>query len=129
SIELELTENILIDKSTDIIDTLNELKEMGIKVSIDDFGTGYSCLSYLKELPIDTIKIDKEFIKDLITNQPNQALVKAIIALAKNLSLHLIAEGIENKYQLNFLKKLGCHYGQGYYFSHPMPPEKCMQFL
>ncbi|HHT9965374.1 TPA: EAL domain-containing protein, partial [Legionella pneumophila] len=92
-------------------------------------GTGYSCLSYLKELPIDIIKIDKEFIKDLITNQPNQALVKAIIAMAKNLGLHLIAEGIENKYQLEILQNLGCHYGQGYYFYHPMPPDKCMQFL
>ncbi|HBD7467933.1 TPA: EAL domain-containing protein [Legionella pneumophila] len=129
SIELELTESILIDKSSGIIDTLNELKEIGIKISIDDFGTGYSCLSYLKELPIDIIKIDKEFIKDLITNQPNEALVKAIIAMAKNLGLHLIAEGIENKYQLEILQNLGCHYGQGYYFYHPMPPEKCTQFL
>ncbi|HAZ7574693.1 EAL domain-containing protein [Legionella sp. PATHC032] len=129
SIELELTENILIDKSTDIIDTLNELKEMGIQISIDDFGTGYSCLSYLKDLPIDILKIDQSFVKDLKNNQSNQTLIKAIIAMAKKFNLSLIAEGIENQYQLEFLKKLGCHYGQGYYFSHPKPTENCMQFL
>ncbi|MCK1869469.1 bifunctional diguanylate cyclase/phosphodiesterase [Legionella pneumophila] len=129
SIELELTENILIDKSTDIIDTLSKLKEMGIQISIDDFGTGYSCLSYLKDLPIDILKIDQTFVKDLKNNQSNQTLIKAIIAMAKKFNLSLIAEGIENQYQLEFLKKLGCHYGQGYYFSHPKPTEKCMQFL
>ncbi|HGF0845112.1 TPA: EAL domain-containing protein, partial [Legionella pneumophila] len=122
-------ENILIDKSTDIIDTLSKLKEMGIQISIDDFGTGYSCLSYLKDLPIDILKIDQTFVKDLKNNQSNQTLIKAIIAMAKKFNLSLIAEGIENQYQLEFLKKLGCHYGQGYYFSHPKPTEKCMQFL
>ncbi|MFO2970175.1 EAL domain-containing protein [Legionella pneumophila serogroup 10] len=129
SIELELTENILIDKSTDIIDTLNELKELGIQISIDDFGTGYSCLSYLKDLPIDTLKIDQIFVKDLKNNQSNQTLIKAIIAMAKTFNLSLIAEGIQNKHELVFLQKLGCHYGQGYYFSHPMPPEKCTLLL
>ncbi|HEO1338515.1 TPA: EAL domain-containing protein, partial [Legionella pneumophila] len=129
SIELELTENILIDKSADIIDTLNELKELGIQISIDDFGTGYSCLSYLKDLPIDTLKIDQIFVKDLKNNQSNQTLIKAIIAMAKTFNLSLIAEGIQNKHELVFLQKLGCHYGQGYYFSHPMPPEKCTLLL
>ncbi|HAT8146832.1 TPA: EAL domain-containing protein, partial [Legionella pneumophila] len=95
----------------------------------DDFGTGYSCLSYLKDLPIDTLKIDQIFVKDLKNNQSNQTLIKAIIAMAKTFNLSLIAEGIQNKHELVFLQKLGCHYGQGYYFSHPMPPEKCTLLL
>ncbi|HDS3847737.1 EAL domain-containing protein [Legionella pneumophila] len=128
-IELELTENVLVDKSADIIDILSELKEMGIQISIDDFGTGYSCLSYLKDLPINVLKIDQIFVKDLKNNQSNQTLIKAIIAMAKNFNLSLIAEGIQNKHELVFLQNLGCHYGQGYYFYHPMPPEKCTQFL
>ncbi|HHT9780748.1 TPA: EAL domain-containing protein [Legionella pneumophila] len=128
-IELELTENILIDKSADIIDILCELKGMGIQISIDDFGTGYSCLSYLKDLPINVLKIDQIFVKDLKNNQSNQTLIKAIIAMAKSFNLSLIAEGIQNKHELVFLQNLGCHYGQGYYFYHPMPPEKCMQLL
>ncbi len=128
-IELELTENILIDKSADIIDILCELKGMGIQISIDDFGTGYSCLSYLKDLPINVLKIDQIFVKDLKNNQSNQTLIKAIIAMAKSFNLSLIAEGIQNKHELVFLQNLGCHYGQGYYFYHPMPPEKCTQLL
>lgn len=128
-IELELTENILIDKSADIIDILSELKGMGIQISIDDFGTGYSCLSYLKDLPINVLKIDQIFVKDLKNNQSNQTLIKAIIAMAKSFNLSLIAEGIQNKHELVFLQNLGCHYGQGYYFYHPMPPEKCTQLL
>ncbi|HHI9925142.1 TPA: EAL domain-containing protein, partial [Legionella pneumophila] len=104
-------------------------KGMGIQISIDDFGTGYSCLSYLKDLPINVLKIDQIFVKDLKNNQSNQTLIKAIIAMAKSFNLSLIAEGIQNKHELVFLQNLGCHYGQGYYFYHPMPPEKCTQLL
>ena len=103
---------------------LNKLKSLGIGISIDDFGTGYSSLNYLKNFPIDYIKIDKSFISELM-NDPNDAIiVKAIITLAHNLHKEVIAEGVETKEQLDFLTKHQCDITQGYFFSKPLPIEE-----
>ena len=128
-LELELTESVII-KDVDItINILNEMKEMGIHLSIDDFGTGYSSLNYLKRLPITTLKIDRSFINDIEDDPDGSAIVKAIIAMAQNLKLKTIAEGVETKEQLKFLCTYGCDEIQGYYFSKPLPFEDICQML
>ena len=121
-LELEMTESIMqnIEQLTVV---LNELKNIGIKLSLDDFGTGYSSLSVLKHLPIDTLKIDKSFVDDIIIDLNAAPIVKTIIAMAGNLKLNVIAEGVENKEQVDFLKQNKCNVGQGYFFSRPLPAE------
>ncbi|WP_156507752.1 EAL domain-containing protein, partial [Halioglobus sp. HI00S01] len=104
------------------IKKLSELKELGLEVAVDDFGTGYSSLSYLKRFPIDTLKIDQSFVADLDTTD-GAAIVDAIIALSNTLNLRVIAEGIEQKDQLDYLVAKGCHLLQGYYFARPLYPE------
>lgn len=121
TIELELTESILMSNASGAIDTLNKLHEAGIKLSIDDFGTGYSSLSYLKRFPISSLKIDQSFVRDLSTNQGDEAIVAAIIALGHSLGLKVIAEGVETVAQLALLRKKGCNEMQGYLFSRPVP--------
>lgn len=121
-IELEITESSLENPDeTQLI--LEKLKSLGVYVSVDDFGTGYSSLSYLKKYPIDIIKIDQSFIADLNKDKRNEAIVKAIIALSHNLGLDVIAEGIEEKSQENFLKKYQCQKGQGFLYNKPLPVE------
>ncbi len=120
SIELEFTENMLIKQSRKSQLVLQELEEMGIKLSIDDFGTGYSSLNYLKTLPIHTLKIDKSFITDTPDCDGDCAIAKSIISLAHNLDLEVIAEGVETIEQLEFLKRNGCSIIQGFYFSEPL---------
>ncbi len=122
-LELELTESYLMRKPEDSIKTLNALKELGITLSIDDFGTGYSSLSYLKRLPIDILKIDQSFVQDVTSNPDDVELVLAITTLAHNLRLKVIAEGVETKEQLDFLKSIKCDEWQGYFFSKPVNPE------
>ncbi|NOQ80874.1 MAG: EAL domain-containing protein [Gammaproteobacteria bacterium] len=119
-LELELTESALMTNTQESIDKLIHLKSLGIKLSIDDFGTGYSSMSYLKQLPIDTLKIDKSFIDGIPDDQNNTAITKAIIELAHQFNLQTIAEGVEYKYQLDFLKTTSCDSIQGYYFYKPM---------
>jgi diguanylate cyclase len=94
---------------------------MGISISIDDFGTGYSSISYLKYLPVSTLKIDQSFILNMLTNMKDRALVESVISLAKSFGFHVIAEGVETKEQLELLKSLGCLSAQGYFFSKPVP--------
>ncbi len=125
-LELEVTESAILN-TEESINTLKELKNIGVKISIDDFGTGYSSLSYLKHLPIDTLKIDKSFIDDLHID--GEAIVNTIINLGKNLQLTVIAEGIENEKQLSLLKQQKCNVGQGYFFSKPILPEKVPALL
>ncbi len=122
-VHLELTESIFMSASTNLIDLLGRLKDIGVRLSIDDFGTGYSSLVYLKTFPIDEIKIDKSFISDIYegTNGQHTAIVDAIIALAKKLKLKIIAEGVETGYQTQYLKQHDCDYAQGFYFSKPIP--------
>lgn len=120
-LELELTESALMTNASDAILTLVDLRVRGIHVSIDDFGTGYSSLSYLKDLPIDRIKIAQEFVRDIPQCEDDATIVEAIIAMGRSLRLQVIAEGVENREQLEFLKQRGCHEMQGYYFSRPLP--------
>ncbi|QGS69072.1 EAL domain-containing protein [Oceanobacillus sp. 143] len=120
-LELEITEGTILEIK-DSAKTLEALQGLGVKVSIDDFGTGYSSLSYLKQLPIDTLKIDKSFIDNL--DADGEIIVNTIINMGKNLRFRVIAEGIENKQQLDYLKLQKCHEGQGYYFSKPVKSEE-----
>ncbi|WP_431854542.1 bifunctional diguanylate cyclase/phosphodiesterase [Azospirillum sp.] len=128
-LELEVTEGALIRNVDMAILILKSLKEMGVKVSIDDFGTGYSSLSYLQRFPVDTLKIDRSFVNDVPNDQNDAAIVKAIIGLGSSLGLHVIAEGVETEQQLNFLREAGCHGGQGYLFSPPIPADDASRFL
>lgn len=119
-IALEITESILIDNIDKVTETLNQLSNMGLKISIDDFGTGYSSLSYLKRFPIHTLKIDQSFIREIATNSSDQTIVATIIAMANNLGQKVIAEGVETEAQLNTLLQQGCNRYQGFYFSKPL---------
>lgn len=120
-LELELTERVIIYDTQASIKTMHELKAMGVGLSIDDFGTGYSSLSYLKKFPIDKLKIDISFVRDIPSDPDSVSIAKAIIALAHNLGLRVIVEGVENERQYLFFKEHGCDEIQGYYFSVPLP--------
>ncbi len=128
-LELELTESIVMNDVESTIKILNELHWMGLEISIDDFGTGYSSLSYLKRFPIDRLKIDQSFIRDISTSISDAELVTAIITLARSMKLKVIAEGVETKEQLHYLKKQECDEVQGYYYSKPLPAKELIQFL
>jgi len=120
-LELEITENIIMKETEYIIESLVQLKRLGVKIAIDDFGTEYSSLNYIKQLPLDKIKIDMSFIRGININHKDEAIIKVIIALAKNLGLKVIAEGVETKEQLDFLRDEMCDEIQGYYYYKPMP--------
>jgi EAL domain-containing protein (putative c-di-GMP-specific phosphodiesterase class I) len=121
SIELELTESLLMNNAAGAVETLIKLHEAGIQFSIDDFGTGYSSLSYLKRFPISSLKIDQSFVRDLSNDKEDEAIVAAIIALGRSLGLKVIAEGVETNAQLTLLRKKGCNEMQGFLFSRPVP--------
>ncbi len=123
-LELEITETGLMEQDSTIIDKISQLKQMGIKISIDDFGTGYSSLAYLKQFRVDKVKIDKSFIWKLEENEDDKPIIKAIIAMSQNLNLEIIAEGIETRYQKEFLEKSGCKLYQGYYYSKPVSKQE-----
>ncbi|KAF7767535.1 hypothetical protein PCIT_a4438 [Pseudoalteromonas citrea] len=118
---IEITETVLADNSDNILQQLNALRDLGVELAIDDFGTGYSSLSYLKRFPLSKLKIDRAFIRDLPNDQEDRALVKAIISMAGNLNLTVVAEGVETQPQLDFLRTLKCDYSQGYLHSKPIP--------
>jgi diguanylate cyclase (GGDEF)-like protein/PAS domain S-box-containing protein len=120
-LKLELTESLLLHNVQEIIEKMNTLKNQGVGFSLDDFGTGYSSLSYLKLLPLDQLKIDQSFVRDVLTDQNDAAIARTIVALANSLSLEVIAEGVETQEQCDFLKQAGCHAYQGYFFSRPLP--------
>jgi diguanylate cyclase (GGDEF)-like protein/PAS domain S-box-containing protein len=128
-LELEITEGQMMKKPEEVITKLTQINNLGIGISIDDFGTGYSSLSLLKRLPINRLKIDRSFVKDIPEDEEDVAIVKAIIALAKNLKLDLIAEGVETSEQRDFLIDHGCINIQGHYFSHPVPKEEMHTIL
>ncbi len=121
-LELELTEGILLEDRQEVIAMMNDLSDLGVTIAVDDFGTGYSALSYLKHFPIDVLKIDRSFIRDLHDDDGDEAISTAIISMAHSLALQVVAEGVETPEQLNVLRTLGCDAAQGYYFAHPAPP-------
>jgi diguanylate cyclase (GGDEF)-like protein len=128
-LELELTESSLMENVERTIVTLQRLKEKGIQISIDDFGTGYSSLAYLKRFPIDKLKIDIAFIRDITTNPDDAAIALAVIGMAHSLELDVVAEGVETAAQLSYLSRHGCDQIQGYYFSRPLPAQEFAQML
>ncbi|MDO8931490.1 MAG: EAL domain-containing protein [Rhodocyclaceae bacterium] len=128
-LELELTESILAGNAVEAATRLNELKEAGVKISIDDFGTGYSSLFYLKNFPLDSVKIDRCFIKDIETDHHDAEITTAIIAMSHSLNLTVIAEGVENATQLDFLRQKDCDTIQGYFYSPAVPAEQAQTFL
>ena len=128
-VELEITESILIDDFTEIIEKLTVLRDIGIKISLDDFGTGYSSLSYLKGLPIDTLKIDKSFIDTVVTDENTRIITESIIYMVKKLGYETIAEGVETEEQYRYLNEIDCDNIQGYLLGKPMPSEKIENML
>ncbi|WP_415892097.1 EAL domain-containing protein [Neptuniibacter sp. PT8_73] len=128
-LDLEVTENFLLRQPEITIPKLHKFREMGLSLSMDDFGTGFSSLSYLKKLPLNTLKIDQSFVRDIGINPEGEAIVKAIIVLAQSLGLEALAEGVETSDQLSYLRQHGCHLIQGYYFSRPLPAEELPDFV
>ncbi|HSW70474.1 MAG TPA: EAL domain-containing protein, partial [Gammaproteobacteria bacterium] len=120
-LELEIIETTILNKSPEVKQILHSLKSLGLSLALDDFGTGHTSLTYLRDFPISTVKIDQSFIKPLPTDTKNAAITQAMIALAHQLGLRVVAEGVETAEQLQFLSKLNCDEIQGYWFSQPLP--------
>ena len=128
-IELEITESVFIEDMEDVIDKMNTLREMGVRFSMDDFGTGFSSLSYLRKLPIDTLKIDKSFIDSVVTDSPTRMIAETIIDMGKKLGFHTIAEGVEDEVQFDILRDIGCDNIQGFYLGRPMISDNIEKLL
>ena len=128
-LELEITETLLLEKSSQVLATLHALRSLGVRISMDDFGTGYSSLSYLRSFPFDKIKIDQSFVRDLGSNRDAQAIVRSIISLGMGLGVTITAEGVETEAELSCLRNEGCHEGQGYLFSHARPNADIVSLL
>lgn len=128
-LELELTESLLIEDIDHVVETMYALKDMGTKLVIDDFGTGYSSLSYLKQFPVDKLKIDRSFISEMASNPNDAAIAKAIINLGHSLNIQVLAEGIENEFQRDFVISHGCDFAQGYFYKAPDLPDKIYEYL
>ena len=127
-LELEITEGIMMGDNQTGMRFLNEMHELGVHLSIDDFGTGFSSLNYLKKLPVNKLKIDQSFIRDIDTDEGDAAIIRSIISLGHRLNLRVIAEGVETQEQLDFLRIRGCDEIQGYFYARPLPPEKFIEF-
>ncbi|MDD4834870.1 MAG: EAL domain-containing protein [Lutispora sp.] len=128
-LELEITESVLIEDMDSNLNKIRELRALGVKVSLDDFGTGYSSLTYLRELPINILKIDKSFIDNILATDEKGSLAGSIISLAHDLDLKVVAEGVEEEVQLNYLERFNCDMAQGYLFSKPLPRDKAIELI
>jgi diguanylate cyclase (GGDEF)-like protein len=128
-LELEITESGIMQDPEHAVEILSSFKELGISIAIDDFGTGYSSLAYLKRFPIDLLKVDRSFVRDIISDEDDSAIVRTILAMAQALDLKVVAEGVESEEQLKLLAALGCSEGQGYYYARPMPGDALEAFL
>ena len=128
-VELEITESILIEDFEKVTAKLRSLRSYGIRVSLDDFGTGFSSLSYLKKLPIDTLKIDKSFIDTVLSDGATRVITESIISMVRTLGLETIAEGVEQEQQYKYLHAIGCDIIQGYYFGRPLPVQEMEALL
>lgn len=128
-LELELTESIVVQNPAHAVETLRALKQMGVRIAMDDFGVGYSSLAQLKGFPIDTLKVDRSFIRNLPQSDQDRAITEAIISMAKSLSLSVVAEGVENVAQEQYLRSISCDQTQGYYYSEPLPAEAFTRYL
>jgi diguanylate cyclase (GGDEF)-like protein len=128
-LEVELTESTVMSDAEGSVAILEQLSQMGVLVSVDDFGTGYSSMSYLRRFPVDILKIDRTFINEIVSRPDDASIVSAIVSLAHSLRLKVVAEGVETREQLDFLKTLGCDQYQGYYFSPAVPPQQFAKFL
>ena len=128
-LEVELTESVMAAHDSKTLDILNRLKEIGLTISVDDFGTGYSSLSYLKTFPVDVVKIDRFFIKDILTGKKDESIVKAMISMAHSMDMKVVAEGIETLEQFEVLHRMGCDYGQGFLFSPAVTRDKFYDML
>jgi len=120
-LELEVTEDVLLQDEDEVLDTFRRIQRLGVRIVFDDFGTGYASLSYLKKFPLDGLKIDRSFVRDLLTDSDDAAIVGSTVGLSRQLGLSVIAEGIEDRATADFLLSLGCEDGQGYFFGRPMP--------
>jgi EAL domain-containing protein (putative c-di-GMP-specific phosphodiesterase class I) len=127
-LKLELTESMLVDDVEATISKMTALKNVGVSFSLDDFGTGYSSLLYLKRLPLDQLKIDRSFVRDVLTDPNDAAIARTIVSLAGSLGLAVIAEGVETAGQRDFLARHGCHAYQGYFFSRPLVADEFTAF-
>jgi EAL domain-containing protein (putative c-di-GMP-specific phosphodiesterase class I) len=128
-LELEVTESSMMQNADAAIRTLQQLRSLGVRISVDDFGTGYSSLSFLKRFPIDTMKVDQSFVRDVVDDDDDASIVRAIVAMGRSLRLKVVAEGIETASQLALLRSEGCHLGQGYHFSRPLEFEVLVEWL
>lgn len=128
-VEIEITENILVEQHDETATVLNRLREMGVRVALDDFGTGYSSLRYLQELPVDVVKIDKSFIQHIHDRPDDYQLVRGMVALARSLRQQVVAEGVEEAEQAQLLHEMGCDLAQGFHFSHPLPTDQLPEWL
>ncbi len=129
SLELEITETTLMENPERTIKMLDQLYGLGLHMAIDDFGTGYSSLSALQQFPISTLKIDRSFVRDVVTNPDDATIVDTIIQMGRNMNMDVVAEGVEDEAQLNFLQKQGCTYVQGMLFGDPMSADNYLELL
>ena len=123
-IELEITENVLVQNIQQVVSKLKNLGRYGVRFAIDDFGMGYSSLSYLQELPLNNLKIDRSFLNTIQSNEDSNSIISAIVSMAKEMDMEIVAEGVENEVQLNYIRNIGCPVVQGYFFARPMPVEQ-----